>query len=52
MSTINKNRLIGLAIGFNLAAAISTFITGCSTSLTTHITLLIVLLTMLEKEKN
>tara|TARA_R110000822_G_scaffold24150_5_gene73847 strand:- start:4211 stop:4369 length:159 start_codon:yes stop_codon:yes gene_type:complete len=52
MTTKNKNRLLGLAIGFNIAAAISTFITGYTASLTTHITLVILLLTMIERQED
>ena len=46
MTGRNKNRVLGLAIGFNIAAAISTLITGHSVTLTTHITLVIILITM------
>jgi uncharacterized membrane protein YgaE (UPF0421/DUF939 family) len=52
MTGRNKNRLLGFAIGFNIAAAISTLITGHSVTLTTHITLVIVLLTMIERQEN
>jgi len=52
MTSRNKNRLLEFAIGFNIAAAISTLITGQSTTLTTHITLVIVLLTMIERQEN
>jgi uncharacterized membrane protein YccC len=52
MTGRNKNRVLGLAIGFNIAAAISTLITGHSGTLTTHITLVVILITMIEKEDN
>jgi uncharacterized membrane protein YgaE (UPF0421/DUF939 family) len=52
MSIKNKNRLLGFAIGVNIAAAISTLVTGHSSMLTTHITLVIVLSTLIGEEEN
>ena len=52
MTTRNKNRLLGFAIGANIAAAISTFYTGYNSAmLTTHITLTIVLVTSIQKDE-
>ena len=52
MTTRNKNRLLGFAIGVNIAAAITTLFTGYSSMLTTHITLVIVLSTLIGEEEN
>lgn len=52
MTTRNKNRLLGFAIGVNIAAAITTLFTGYSSMLTTHITLVIVLSALIGEEEN
>lgn len=52
MTTRNKNRLLGFTIGVNIAAAIATLFAGHSSMLTTHITLVFVLLTLIEREEN
>jgi len=48
----SKNRILGIAIGVNAIVAIASFLTGHSTTWTINITLLIVLLTLIEKEEN
>lgn len=48
----SKKITLGLAIGLNIAAAIYSIFSKQNTLFVTHLTLVVVLLTLIEKEEN